>query len=93
MSNARHLSSLKNNLFKKITTYSKKAAQLGHGVRHRVFGFRRRSTAHIDRWALPVKLLHDHRLLQRQRVFRQSGGSRSSIAKHALKKARSREQT
>lgn len=78
----------RNVVFKKIMSYSQKAARLGHQVRQRVFGFRLRSTAHIDRWALPVKLLHDHRILQRRRAFKRAGGSRSSIARYALDKAR-----
>ncbi len=75
-------------IFKKIKIYSKRAGALGHRTRRLVFGFRLRSTAPIDRWALPVKLMHDHRLIQRRRVFQQAGGSRSSIAQYALKKAR-----
>jgi hypothetical protein len=72
----------------KLTTYSQKAAALGLRVRQLVFGFRLRSTAHIDRWSLPVKLMHDHRILQRRRAFKQAGGLHSSIAAHALEKAR-----
>ncbi len=79
---------MRHNVFDKIMIFSKRAGRLGHRVRHLVFGFRLRSTAHSDRWSLPVKLLHDHRLLQRRRVFQKSGGHRSSIAQHALKKAR-----
>ena len=82
MSNKRYV------IFEKVMTYSKRAGQLGRRVRQLVFGFRLRSTAHNDRWSLPVKLLHDHHLLQRRRVFQRSGGHRSSIAQHALKKAR-----
>ncbi len=81
-------SSLQRTVLSKITSYSRKAAKLGQRVRQLVFGFRLRSTAHIDRWALPVKLLHDHRILQRRRAFKQSGGLHSSIALHAIKKAR-----
>jgi hypothetical protein len=72
----------------KIKSYSHKAGQLGHRARKAVFGFRSRSTMTIDRWSLPVKLLQRHRILQRQRVFRQAGGSRSSVAMYALEKAR-----
>lgn len=86
--NNRH--SLRQVLFEKIVAYSRKADRLGRRARQLVFGFGRRSTAHIDRWALPVKLLHDHRVLQRRRAFHQSGGNRSSIIKHALEKARHR---
>ncbi|MBI1877635.1 MAG: hypothetical protein HYR94_05290 [Chloroflexi bacterium] len=46
--------SLRQSLLDKLTTYSQKAAELGLRVRQLVFGFRLRSTAHIDRWALPV---------------------------------------
>ncbi len=88
MSNPSHRTSLRNNIFQKIAGYGQKAGQLGHRVRQLVFGFRLRSTAHTDRLALPVKLLHDHRILQRWRTHRRSGGHRSSIAQHALKKAR-----
>ena len=82
------VNSLRETLFNKISDYSKKAGQLSRRVREQVFGFRLRSTINIDRGALPVKLLHKHRLLQRWRAHRQSGGSRSSIAQHALDKAR-----
>ncbi|MCK6627423.1 MAG: hypothetical protein L6R45_19870 [Anaerolineae bacterium] len=75
-------------ILNKLTRYSQKAAGLGRRVRQLVFGFRLRSTAHIDRWALPVKLLHDHHVLQRRRAFKQAGGSHSSMAAHALEKAR-----
>ena len=92
MTGSKNILALRKSLFGKITKYSGKAAPLGQKVRHRVFGFRQRSTAHIDRWALPVKVLHDHRLPQRQRAFRQSGGNRSSIATYALKKARQTQQ-
>jgi hypothetical protein len=81
-------SSFKRIVLSKIDSYSRKAAELGRRVRELVFGFRLRSTAHIDRWALPVKLLHDHRILQRRRAFKQAGGQHSSIALHALDKAR-----
>jgi len=79
-------------IFDKIRIYGKQAGQLGHRVRQQVFGFRQRSTAHTDRWSLPVKLLHDHRLIQRRRAFQKSGGSRSSMAQHALKKAQHNKQ-
>jgi hypothetical protein len=78
----------KRTVLSKINSYSRKAAELGQRVRQLVFGFRLRSTAHIDRWSLPVKLLHDHRILQRRRAFKQAGGVHSSIAVHALEKAR-----
>ncbi len=80
--------SLRETIFNKITDYGKKAGQLGRRVRERVFGFRLRSTINSDRRVLPVKLLHEHRLLQRWRAYRQAGGSHSSIAQHALDKAR-----
>jgi hypothetical protein len=81
-------SAIRQTILEKITKYSQKAGQLGRRVRQLVFGFRQRSTAHIDRWALPVKLLHVHRLPQRRRAFQKAGGSDSSIARHALDKAR-----
>ena len=83
--------SFRQTMLNKLTSYSQKAAGLGMRVRQLVFGFRLRSTAHIDRWALPVKLLHDHRILQRRRAFKQAGGLHSSIAVHALEKARHHE--
>jgi hypothetical protein len=83
-----HRRPLRDKLLKKIMGYSQQAARLGQRVRQLVFGFRLRSTAHSDRWALPVKLLHDHRVLQRQRAFKKSGGPHSSIAQHALNKVR-----
>lgn len=81
-------SDVRQTILNKLTRYSQKAAGLGRRVRQLVFGFRLRSTAHIDRWALPVKLLHDHHVLQRRRAFKQAGGSHSSMAVHALEKAR-----
>lgn len=81
-------SNYRDTILKKITAYSQKAGQLGRKARQLVFGFRLRSTAHTDRLAFPVKLLHDHRLLQRWRAYRQSGGHHSSIARYALNKAR-----
>ncbi len=83
---------LRDTLLKKISTYGQKAGELGRRVRQLVFGFRQRSTAHIDRWALPVKLLYDHRLVQRKRTFQQGGGHGSSVAQHALDKARHKKQ-
>lgn len=82
------MSNIRYTIFEKIKGYSKQAGQLGRRVRQQVFGFRKRSTAHSDRWSLPVKLLHDHRLIQRRRAFQQSGGHRSSMIQHALRKAR-----
>lgn len=81
-------SDVRQTILNKLTLYGQKAAELGLQARQLVFGFRLRSTAHIDRWALPVKLLHDHHVLQRRRAFKQSGGSDSSMAAHALEKAR-----
>lgn len=75
-------------LLDKIKQYGERAGQWGHRARKAVFGFRPRPDARIDRWTLPVKLLHRHKILERQRVFYQAGGSRSSIARYALKKAR-----
>lgn len=92
MTGSKNIVALRETIFRRITEYSGKVTPLGQKVRHRVFGFRQRSTAHIDRWALPVKILHDHRLPQRQRAFRQAGGNRSSIAAYALKKARQNQQ-
>ena len=92
MSNLQNHLSLRNALLKKITIYGQKAGELGRRVRRLVFGFRLRSTVPIDRWSLPVKLLHDHRLVQRQRVFQQGGGNHSSMARYALNKARQQQQ-
>ncbi len=75
------------NILNKIKGYSQKAGKLGRRVRKLVFGFRLRSTIDIDRWSLPVKLQR-HRILQRRRAFQQGGGARSSMAEHALNKAR-----
>ncbi|HRV91093.1 MAG TPA: hypothetical protein P5526_02905 [Anaerolineae bacterium] len=83
---------LREKVFDKIKNYGQKAGDLGQQVRHLVFGFRQRSTAHVDRHAFPVKLLVDHRLVQRRRAFQQSGGTRSSIALHALDKVRKQQQ-
>lgn len=79
---------VKGSIFAKITAYSQKISAMSRQVRQRVFGFGRRSTTHTDRRSLPVKVLHEHRLVQRRRAFRQAGGSRSSIAVHALNRAR-----
>ncbi|MCG3209459.1 MAG: hypothetical protein FOGNACKC_03086 [Anaerolineae bacterium] len=92
MSNSQSGPTFKDSVLKKITIYSGKVSAMGRQVRQRVFGFGRRSTARSDRWSLPVKVLHDHRLVQRRRAFRQAGGSRSSIALHALNKARHNKQ-
>jgi len=86
--NDRTSSTESRNVLDKIKEYGQKAGQLGHRARKAVFGFRPRSPMTIDRWSLPVTLLQRHRILQRQRVFRQSGGNHSSMAKHALEKAR-----
>jgi hypothetical protein len=88
MSNSHDRVPLRNTLLQMITIYGQKAGELGRRVRQLVFGFRQRSTLPMDRWSLPVKLLHDHRLVQRQRTFQQGGGSRSSMALYALNKAR-----
>jgi hypothetical protein len=72
----------------KIKGYGHKAGQLGYRARKVVFGFRPPSPMTIDRWSLPVKLLQRHRILQRQRVFRQAGGDHSGVARYALEKAR-----
>jgi hypothetical protein len=79
---------LKEIIFEKITTYGQKAGRLGVKVRQLVFGFRLRSTIHADRLVLPVKLLHDHKILQRWRAHKQARERGSSIAEHALRKAR-----
>lgn len=76
----------------KVKAYGHKAGELGRRVRHLVFGFRQRSTAHVDRNSLPVKLLVDHRLVQRRRAFKQAGGTESGIALHALDKVRRQQQ-
>ncbi|HMQ55278.1 MAG TPA: hypothetical protein PKD98_24565 [Anaerolineae bacterium] len=75
-------------IFEKIKAFGRRAGELGLQVRHTVTGFGLRSTAHTDRWALPVKLLVDHRLVQRRRAFKQAGGARSGIARQAVDKAR-----
>lgn len=80
--------SLKETIFNKLSDYGHKVGELSVKARQRVFGFKLRSTIHADRLILPVKLLHDHRLLQRWRAHRQSGGERSSVAQHALDKIR-----
>ncbi len=82
----------KNAIFAKITTYSQKISTLGRQVRQRVFGFRRRVAARPDRWSLPVKVLQEHRLTQRRRAFDRAGGPQSSVAMHALNKARHKQQ-
>ncbi|MBN1991710.1 MAG: hypothetical protein JW953_03330 [Anaerolineae bacterium] len=79
-------------LLARLNTYSQKAGELGRRARQKVFGFRLRSTAPIDRWSLPVKLRHDHRLVQRQRTFQQGGGLGSTVARYALNKARRQQQ-
>jgi hypothetical protein len=83
---------LRQTLLERIAAYSQKASKLGRRARELVFGFRLRSTMPIDRWSLPVKLSHDHRLMQRQRAFQQGGGTRSSIALYALNRARHNQQ-
>jgi hypothetical protein len=92
MSNLQDWLNLRDALLKKVSTYSQRFGELGHRVRELVFGFRLRSTMPIDRWSLPVKLMHDHRLVQRKRVFQQGGGHHSSMAVYAVNKARQRHQ-
>lgn len=75
-------------IFEMIKSFGRRAGKLGLQVRHTVTGFGLRATAHTDRRALPVKLVVDHRLAQRRRAFKQAGGARSGIARHALDKAR-----
>lgn len=72
----------------KFRNYSQMASEIGHRAREFVFSFRSSPSVEIDYWSLPVKLLHRHRILQRQRVFHQGGGNHSSIIRYALKKAR-----
>jgi hypothetical protein len=86
-----NLNSLREAIFSKVTDYSQKIARLGHRTRTMVFGFGRRSTAAIDRQALSVKILHDHKLIKRRRAFDQSGGNQASIVTHAMKKAKQRQ--
>lgn len=94
MSNSnRNFNSVREAILNKFGQYGRNATNLGQRVRQKVFGFRHRSTAHIDRWALPVKILHDHRLVQRRRAFQQAGGNNSSIAEHAMRKARQNPQS
>ena len=88
MSDLSNRGSLRSTFLDKIAAYAQRTGALGRRVRRLVFGFRLRSTVPIDRWSLPVKLLHDHRLVQRQRTFQQGGGSHSSMARYALNKAR-----
>ena len=83
---------LRDTLLKRIAIYGQRAGELGRRVRRLVVGFRLRSTVPIDRWSLPVKLLYDHRLVQRKRTFQQGGGHRSSMAQHALNKVRRKKQ-
>jgi hypothetical protein len=90
---SKNFNSVRDAILSKFGQYGRKATTLGQRVRQKVFGFRQRSTADIDRWALPVKVLYDHRLVQRRRAFQQAGGSRSSIAEHAMRKARQNQQS
>jgi hypothetical protein len=89
MSNS-NFNTLRRAIFRKVTNYSQKVAQLGHRTRAMVFGFGRRSTTTIDRQALSVKVLHEHKLMQRRRAFEQAGGNQSSIAAHAMEKPNKR---
>jgi len=93
MSNPKNLIALKKSVFTKFSTAGRKVTELGQRARRTVFGFHHRSTAHIDRWALPVKILYEHRIIQRKRAFKKSGGNQSSIALYALEKARHKEQS
>jgi hypothetical protein len=88
MSNSKNRLSLRQAILNKITAYSQKAAGLGQQARQLVFGFGLRSTMDIDRCSLPVKLLTDHRILQRQSTYQQAGGVHSGMAEYGLNKAR-----
>ena len=87
MSNAPDKTPLRQTILGKNKAYSKKAGRLGYRARELVFGFRLPAKPYIDLRSLPARL-DQHRILQRRRVFKQAGGDRSSIALHALKKAR-----
>jgi hypothetical protein len=82
------MSTLRDSLFDKLATYGQKAGDLGQRVRKLVFGFRQRATLPTDRWTFSVKLLYDHKLVQRQRAFQQGGGEHSGMVRHALSKVR-----
>ena len=71
----------------KLKVYSRQAGKLGRRVRALVFGFRLRSTVDVDRGSLPAKV-DRHRIVQRQRAFKQGGGTESGVARHALEKVR-----
>ena len=86
------ITTLRDTLLEKISTYGQQAGELGQRTRKLVFGFHRRSTVPSDRWSFSVKSLHDHKLVQRQRTFQQGGGVRSGMARHALDKARHQKQ-
>ena len=86
------ITTLRDTLLEKISTYGQQAGDLGQRARKLVFGFHRRSTVPSDRWSFSVKSLHDHKLVQRQRTFQQGGGERSGMARHALDKARHQKQ-
>ena len=81
---------LRRMLLNRVVTYGRKLGDLGRRVRQLVFGFRLRSTIAIDRGSLPVKLIQDHRLLQRRQAFLRGGGTESGVARYALRKARRR---
>ncbi len=83
---------LRGALVDKLSAYGQKAGDLGQQVRKRVFGFRQRSTFFIDRSSFSVKLLHEHKLVQRKRAFQQGGGERSGMVRYALDKVRHRNQ-
>jgi len=86
------ITTLRDTLFEKISTYGQQAGELGRRARKLVFGFHRRSTVPSDRWSFSVKSLHDHKLVQRQRTVQQGGGERSGRARRALYKARHQKQ-
>ena len=86
------ITTLRDTLFEKISTYGQQAGELGRRARKLVFGFHQRSTVPSDRWSFSVKSLHDHKLVQRQRTFQQGGGERSGMVRHALDKVRHQKQ-
>lgn len=87
MSDLQDKAPLRRVVLNRLKRYSQKASEMGQQVRLRVLGFGAHSTAGVKRWSLLEKV-HAHRLVQRREAFRQAGGDHSSVARHALNRAR-----
>lgn len=78
-------------ILQQIKSYAHQSGNLTRQARALIFASQPRSSLDVDRAVLPLKL-HEHRLVQRRRVFQQAGGRASSIAVYAMDKVRNHSQ-